>query len=251
MITDDSSSVDLTQPRTALDVVGTALALYGRSPVLFAVLALVVVAPYELVVLAVTHAPPLGQGSVSAGTGVVLQLLDFALIGPLVSALYVHGVVMLGRGERPTLVEVASRGLRVLPVVAAAQIVAGIGIGLGLLLLIVPGVILAIRWAVVAQAAAIERTDWLGALRRSGELARGSYLHVFGVILTVGIVGVLLTEVGESIVGTSAKAPQVVVGIAVATITRSFGALVTAVLFFDLVARANRRSTAPGDRPVP
>jgi len=84
----------------------------------------------------------------------VLLLLDFALVGPFVSALHARAVAELAEGRTPRLREVAISGARTLPVVAAAQIIAGIGIGLGAVLFIIPGILLAIRWAVVAQVAA-------------------------------------------------------------------------------------------------
>jgi hypothetical protein len=74
------------------------------------------------------------------------------LITPLVSALHIHGVVAIGEARRPHLGTVGRRGLQVLPVVAAADIMSSIGIALGYVALIVPGILLGLRWAVVAQA---------------------------------------------------------------------------------------------------
>ncbi len=238
MIEQRSPSVDLTRPRSVVEVVGSALALYGRYPLLFAALALAVIAPYELVVLAVTHAAPLGQQHTRASTAFVLFLLDFALVGPLVSALHVNAVALIGSGGRPQLVTVARQGLRVLPVVAAAQIIAGLGIGLGLIALVLPGIILALRWAVVAQAAATEHTDWVGALRRSRELTSGHYLHILGVLAIASVLDYALARGGEAIAGTGSGVGPVVLGIALVTIARSFTALALAMLYFDLLARA-------------
>ncbi len=230
--------IDLGRPRSVFELVRTALSLYGRYPLLFGLLGLVVIAPYELIVLAVTGTAPLAQQSISTGTAFTLILLELALIGPLVSALEVHAVAAIGSGERPALTRVAPRGARCLPIVAAAQIIAGIGIGLGLIAFVIPGVILALRWAVVAQTAAIERTDWLGALRRSGELARGNYLHILGLIVVSSLINYAVTGAGAAIAGSSAHAPQVALGIVVQTIGRSFTALSTALLYFDLLTRA-------------
>jgi hypothetical protein len=234
---EESRRIEVQEPRSVLQIAGAALALYGRYPVLLAVLALAVVTPYELLVLAVTGSAPLGHQSASPGTSVILSLLDVALVGPFVSALYVQAVATIDRGERPTLLSVAQRGLLVLPVVAAAQIVAAIGIGIGVFAFVIPGVILLIRWAVVAQVAAAERTDWLGALRRSGQLTAGNYVHVLGLVALTTVVTLLLSQAGEAVTGTSAHAPQVALGIVVQTVVRSFAALTTAILFFDLLAR--------------
>ena len=228
----------LDEPRSVVQVIGAALQLYSRFPLLFAVLALTVVAPYELVVLAITHMPPLGARHESPGTAVTLGLLDVALIGPLVSALYVSAVMTVKAGAKPRLATVVAPALVALPVVIAAQIVAALGIAAGLLVFILPGVLLAIRLAVVAQAAAVERTDWIGALRRSLLLTRGNAIHVFAVILIAAAVDLALAAAGSAVTGTTARASDVALGIAVVTLARSFAALITAVLYFDLVARA-------------
>lgn len=236
---------DLTAPRPVGALVIDTLRLYATFPALFFGLALVVVAPYQLIVLAATGTSPLGQPGARASTAVVVLLIDYALVVPLISALHAHAVAALARGERPALRDVASEGLRVLPVVAAAQIVADIGIGVGVVLFIIPGVILAIRWAVVAQTAAVDRTDWMGALRRGAALTRGSYIHVFGVLVVTSVVSYGLTTAGAAAAGRHAGAGQVALGIAVDTITRSFTALTTAVLYFELRGRAGQALPSP------
>lgn len=218
-------------------IVAAAGRLFVRRPLLFLVLALVVVGPYDLLVLAVTGASPLGQSHSNASTEFILSLLDLALVGPLVSALQVHAVLAIGEGGQPKLGQLLNRGVRVLPVVAAAEIIADICIGVGLILLIIPGIILAIRFTVVAQAAAVERTDWPGALRRSGQLVRGHYLRVFGVFVLVTLVSLLLIDLGVAAAGSAAIAVQMVVIIVIEVLTRSFQAIATAVLYFDLRAR--------------
>ena len=218
-------------------ILGAALSLYRRYPVLLLVLALVVTAPYELIVLAVLGTAPIGGRSDRASAALILLLVDVVLVAPLIAALYAQAVVSIARGEKPTFVTVASRVARVLPVVVAAQIVAGIGIGIGFLAFVIPGLYLLIRWAVVAQAATLEHTDWMGALRRSGELVRGNYWHVCGVVVVTLAVNVGLGEAAGSLSGNQTGAADVIVGIAVGTIARSFAALTTAVLYFDLLAR--------------
>jgi hypothetical protein len=231
-------SVDMTEPRSVLRIIGTSLVLYGRYPLLILSLALAVIAPYELIVLAVTKAAPFGEQSLSASTVVILILVENALIGPLISALVVTALVTVAEGGQPKLVDVVTRGVTVLPVVAAAQIVAGIGILIGLSLFVIPGVLVAIRLAVVAQAAAVERTDWIGALRRSTELTARQWLHVFGVIAIAAIVVLAVTDAGAALAGTGNHPAQVAIGIAVQTVARSFTAIVMALLYFDLLARS-------------
>jgi hypothetical protein len=243
-----SQTIDLERERSVGQILSVALSVYRRYPLLFATLAVGVIAPYELARLAVTGAGPLSSGgNGNAGTSFLFQVLDFSLVGPLVSALHVHAVVEIGDGKRPRLASVAMRGLRVLPVVAAAEIIANILIGVGFLALVVPGVILALRFSVVAQTAAIDHEGWQPALGRSRRLTAGHYWHIIGLLVVTAAVtvpigiGAAAASSGE---GTSVGA--VVVGILVHTITASFAALTLAILYFDLRAREARPVLSPG-----
>jgi hypothetical protein len=236
---ESSQAIDLHRPRSISEILGAALGLYRRYPGLFAILALGVIAPYDLVVLAATGSGPLATGvHGNAEVPLLLDLLNLTLVGPLISALHVHAVVLIGEGDRPRVGEVALRGLRVLPIVIAAEIMATLGIALGFLALIVPGILLSLRWSVVAQAAAIEREGWLPALRRSGRLASGHYWHIFGLVLLTGLLTLgVMRGAGAIPLGSSSGSGSVVLGIAVHTLTASFAALTLAMLYFDLRAR--------------
>jgi hypothetical protein len=223
-----------------------AFGLYRRYPLLFLVLAAGVVVPYQLIVLAATGTGPFSQTSLSTGASLLLTLIEWILIGPLISALHIHAVAEVREGRDPRLAAVARQGLLVLPVVVAASIVAGLGIGLGLLALVVPGVILMLRWFVVAQAAAIEGEGWLPALRRSAQLTNGHYGHIFVFVIYTGlitVVPVLLVGLGFGHDRTTAL--SFLVGLLVLVLTRSFSALATALLYYDLRSR-REAALAPG-----
>lgn len=200
-------------------------------------LALGVVAPYELIVLAITGTTPFGQQRGAVSTALILSLIDFVVVGPLIASFYIHAVRGMDEGRDPSPREVVARGLRVLPTVAAAQIIATICIGIGFLFFVIPGLILLLRWAVVAQTAALESDNWVEALKRSAQLTRRNYLHVLGLILITGVIEILLLDLGFSVAGSHAGVWEVVLGIVLETITRSFTALTLAVLYFDLSAR--------------
>jgi hypothetical protein len=251
---DERQPIEVERPRSLAEIIGEAFDVYQRYPLLFMTLALAVIAPYELAVLAASGVGPLAdQAHVRSGVRILLFLLDYALVAPLVSALHVHAVMEIGQGDKPRLQQVAARGLRVLPVVAAAVIVAGLGIAAGLLALIVPGIILALRWAVVAQVAAVENEDWLHALRRSGELTRGHYWRIFALLAITGLLsgGVTLAATGIPL-GSASGAASVALGIVVRTITASFTALTLALLYFDLRARSRGlQPQPPADQAPP
>ncbi|HEX7609945.1 MAG TPA: hypothetical protein VF380_04650 [Solirubrobacteraceae bacterium] len=240
---------EIERPRSLAQIIGEALDIYQRFPLLFLTLALGVIAPYELIVLAATGAGPLASTAhQNVGVTYLVLLIRTALVGPLISALHMHAVLLIGERATPRLGQVALRGLRVLPVVAAAAIIAALGIGLGFLALIVPGVILLLRWVVVAQVAAVENEGWQPALARSRELTRGHYRHIAALIVVTGLLAVGV-EGGVRVIplGATSGVASVALGIAARTVTASFSALTLALLYFDL--RARHSPAAPREQP--
>jgi hypothetical protein len=226
-----TTNLDLNRPRTIGEIFRTALQVFVRMPLLFLFLAGVVVVPYEVVVVLLAH----GKSGLGVGTEVVVLLVGLALVLPTVSALEVQALLSLGSGEHPRVADVFRRALPVLPVVAAAEIIAGLGIAAGLFFFVLPGVYLALRWAVVAQVAAVEHTDWPTAIRRSGELARGNYMRILGVVLIVAVLSLLVSNITGGHVGSA------IIGIALAILVQSFATLMTSLLYFDLRARQESR----------
>jgi hypothetical protein len=224
--------------RSVRGVLGGAAWLYAAYPWLFLILALAVMAPCDLGVLATTGYGPLSHAHRGFGTWLFLTLLRSLLIGPLISALHIHAVVAIGSGERPRLATVARRGLQALPVVGATEVVANVGTDIGFLLLIVPGVVLALMWSVAAQAAALEGRGWLGALGSSRDLTNRHYGHVLGVtVVTAVIAGGFALGARALPLGATTGAASVALGVAVDTATASFAALTLALLYFDLKVR--------------
>ena len=242
MGTSQATAVDLERPKSVGELIADAVRCYRLYPGLFAQITLAVVVPYALIVLLIDGRGLLSQGGGSASAALLVLVLDLLLVGPLISALHVNAVVEIGERRHPQVNTVLARGARVLPVVAAAQIVAAFGTGLGFILLIVPGVLLMARWAVVAQTAALEDVNWIGALRRSGELTAGCYLHVLGLLISVAVINIVIARIGTALAGSGGSVVAVVLGIVFEMVTLSFAALSSAMLYFDL--RARKRAPA-------
>jgi hypothetical protein len=232
------------RPRDVTALIGSAFRLYGRYPLLFFVLATGVIVPFDLIELAVTGGGAYSQAGTDISVTLVITLLGWVLIGPLISALHVHAVADVRDGREPRIGAVALRGLRVLPVVAAAAVMSGLGIALGLVALIVPGVILFFRWAVVAQVAAIEHEGWLEALRGSRRLTANNYMHIFLVFLLIAVTIGWTGNVAAVALRHDHSAAAFLIDLVIHLLTASFAALVTALLYYDLVAR---RDSGPAE----
>jgi len=75
-----------------------------------------------------------------------------------------------------------------LPSLLGAAIVTGILIVVGLILLVVPGIILAIMFSLIVPAIVIERVGALESLSRSRRLVGGRWLKTFGLLLLVYLI---------------------------------------------------------------
>lgn len=228
--------------RSIRQLIGDTVALYGHFPILFLALAAVAVVPYELIVLLVTGAGPFAQGRTGFLTSNLLTVADSFLILPLISSLHVRAVREIGEGARPRFVPTFRGSLHTLPVVAIATGISSVAILIGYFALFVPGALLTARWAVVAQTAALDGGGWKDPLRRSADLTRDYRWHSFGLIFVASLIA-LVPSIGlGAIFGhTNTTAAAFLVGTALQVLFRSFSALTTALLYFDLKARSRGR----------
>jgi len=82
-----------------------------------------------------------------------------------------------------------------LPSLLVAQFVAGILIAIGMLLLIVPGIIIAIMFLLALPAIIIERKGTLESLGRSKKLVSKRWLKTFALLLVLGIIVLIVNGV--------------------------------------------------------
>jgi len=236
---DGQAAIDLERPRSVWEILGATVDLYFRVPILFLVLAAVVVIPYELAVLLVTGAGPLAVGHTGFVTSQLVSIADFFLVNPLVSAFHVHAVREVGDGGRARFIPTVRQSMATLAAVVLATGISWVAITIGLFALAVPGMLLLARWAVVAQAAALEDGGWTDALRRSTRLTEDERWHAFGLIFFAGIIGAVpWLGLSAAFGHRTTTVASFVAGTALQCVVRSFTALATALLYFDLKGRA-------------
>jgi hypothetical protein len=228
---------EVERPRSAWQLIGATFALYRRFPWLFLVLAAVVVIPYNVLDLLGGPDGPL-HGAALAIVGFALFIGDFALVLPLISALHVHAIDDVRQGREPVLGSVARRGLRTLPVWSPAALISWLGIFAGFVALIVPGVLLLLRWSVVAQAATLDSARWRDALDRSRLLTSNQYGHVLALSLMLLVIDEVPSIPVDFAFGLGkTTVVSFLLRTAISVVTSSFSALAIGLLYFDLTAR--------------
>ena len=247
--------LDLSRPRAYGELFQTTLQVFGRHADVLLTLALVLVAPVTLLVDGVWGGalangadarPSLASQIVSAAVSVFLVL-------PLVTASNALVVRDLGGGTAPRDVGRALRaGARVFPRVLGAVVLYGIAVLAGCVLLLVPGVWLAIRCYFAVQAAALDGDAPPDAMRRSADIVRGQWWRTFGyllgTVLLLGVAGSFATTAFAA----SGNGALFVAGTAVIeSIVISLTAIFATLLYYDLRVRSGRAPTAGADTMAP
>jgi hypothetical protein len=236
-------------------ILDDAFALYRGSWRTLLLAAAVVVVPVELAVFGLGLGWLTGAyrstGSVAEGVASAAQPL---LVAPLVTAMTVHAVREAAAGRTPVAGQVVGAGLdafrRLLPAIALVLV----GEVIGFAALVIPGVILAIRWAVVPQVVVVEGSQWTGALRRSSELVAGRGARVFGLVIVAGILVFVLGRIITLPLDSAARSAHhqwpLLAGMALAQIIAlPLQAAITTVLYFSLRAEKDARGAPATPEP--
>lgn len=116
----------------------------------------------------------------------------------------------------------------------AVSILFGIGLGIGFILLIIPGLILMVMWAVVAPVTVLERPGVFEAFGRSRQLVRGNGWNVFGVIILVFLAVVVISVGGGVLSSSLGSVGRALVQWALNSALAPLTALSASVLYFAL-----------------
>ncbi len=237
--------VDLERPRDLGQILNACWLLYRRHFTAFAAIALAVVVPMDLVSLGLIDGY-LTSGfdlDKAVGGGPAYSIVQTLITVPLVSAGHVFAVMRIGRGEEPSPGESLSQAGGVLPVVLGTVLLSTLGVLAGIVVVVLPGIYLAVRWFVASQSVVAEGRRPVDGLRRSGELVRGSWWRVFGISIAFSLVagagGALVgVPIGVLAAATDSGAVLVLGHMAADAVILSFTALGGTLLFFDLRARS-------------
>ena len=115
-------------------------------------------------------------------------------------------------------------------------IVAGVGVVAGLILLIIPGLVLMMWWALLVPAVVLERKGPLAALGRSRDLVRGHGRLVFNFVIAIALIGGVANRVLEYL-ASALPASEVVAILAycvAASVVAPLTALASAILYYEL-----------------
>jgi hypothetical protein len=245
--------LELRRQRDVGRLFGDALSVYGRYLWLFILLSAAVVIPADLIVqgLGLEMLTSSYDESPSVAETLVPSIVEFLVVAPIVAAICIYALHQIAAGDRPSAGEVFVAGFEAFTPLFGAVLLAALGIALGFIVLIVPGIYLAIRWYFVPQTVVIGGARGAGALSRSGQIVQGYWWRTFGLVLLANIAivipGLILVLPFGAIAESTDRAVWQLVGSTLATsVTTPFVALFSTLLYYDLRARAESPFAAGG-----
>ena len=172
--------------------ISRSVAVWGRNLPFFFAVSLVAYLPMLL----------LSPGVPTSGTGWILYLTGFVLsimLSYVSTGLVTYSVLEQLRGRAPSPAASVSYGLSRAGPLLIAAIFTGILITGAMFLLVIPGIILAVRWSLIAPVVIAEKG--VDPRARSAELTAGHRWALFALLLLLGIGGGILGGVIRIFVG--------------------------------------------------
>jgi hypothetical protein len=238
--------LELSRKRDVPELFADALRVYGRNLPAFLGIAMAIVVPVDLIVAGIglkqltagyDQSPPVGETVATA-------LVSFLVTVPLITATCIYALRRLAAGEPPRAGRSLTDGLEAFTPIFLAVLLAAAGIAVGLIL-IVPGIYLAVRWFFVPQAVVVDGRRGPPALTASGKVVDGFWWRAFGIVLLANLAAtlpsLLLLTPFMALAKSADREIWNLIGQALAeTLTTPFVALVSTLLWYDL--RARRRA---------
>jgi hypothetical protein len=166
------------------EILGETFSIYFSNFLPFVLLTAIALAPTYLLLFYIQAVPASPLAIFSA---VLIVLL--ALLAPnIATGAITYGVFQQLRGKDASIGECLGRGLSLLLPVVGLAFVKSLGIALGAIVCLVPGILLAVRWAVSIPAAVTEGTGVSASMERSTFLTDGLGWDVFGVLFVLGFI---------------------------------------------------------------
>jgi hypothetical protein len=169
-------------------ILGHAIGLYRARFLLYLALIAIPVVPVSVAIVVVASAAR-NPGSVTDKITSLDIAADFLLSMPLAQGFVAYVAAAQTTGRRVTLVEALRAVLPWFGILVGTVLLSSLVILFGLILLIVPGLVLALWFQFVGQVVVLEHLTLGDALRRCRALVRGTWWRTLRDVLVIGAAG--------------------------------------------------------------
>jgi hypothetical protein len=241
--------LDLRRPRDLGAVVSDGFAIYRQNFWVLLALAAAVVVPVELIVSGLGLGWLTSGYDSSPGVGeVIVPLLSQNFVtSPLITAMALFVLLDAADGERARFGATLQRSLDLFAPVFLVVVILAIGVVTGLMLLIIPGIYLAVRWLFAPAAVIIDGKRGIDAFQRSSDLVRNYWWRCLGVLLVVYILtNIPANLIQQGAVSAAKSADSAAIELAgqivASTLALPLLALMIGLLYFDQTLRQQHKS---------
>jgi hypothetical protein len=168
--------------------------------------------------------------------GMLPVFLALLILQPIIMAAITHAIGENYLSRSVTFGGALRFALSILLPLLGTWILASIIVVVGFFLLIVPGVILALMFAVLTPVMVTEKVFGLTAMERSWALMKGNMLRALGLFLVTGILSSVLTAGVDLVAGFVPFVGSIVAAV-VQGAANAFGIAALVVLYFDIRCR--------------
>jgi hypothetical protein len=215
-------------------LLGETFKLFFKHAPLFITVTALVAVPYVVALDLVMGDTGDDPTDIDWAAAVVPLVLGSTVVPALITSLHAVALLRMSEGERPSVGEAFSLAFARLGAVIGAILLYILVVALGLILLIIPGIWLAVRLYFSAQAAVIDGLGPRDALRRSAELVKDRWWITVGRFILAGIVfGLATIPLSVPLGLIDYGAVYIVLHCVVQTVNLSLTALFGTLVFFD------------------
>lgn len=175
-------------------------------------------------------------GVIAGGAGAIVLSVALFILS---QAVVLYGAIERMRGHSFAIGASLRIGLARFFPIFGMFILLGLGLMVGFLLLIVPGIMLAMAWYVALPACVVEKQGPAASLSRSAELTKGNRWRIFGIAAILYVVNMVVQGVVQfSLLALGGQAVSAIGVFLWSVLASAFGSIVIAVVYHDLrVAR--------------
>ena len=192
-------------------------ALFANLAVFLPLAALLTIPTLLLTLYTSTNLANMGitpAGEIAPGGGMtlfrmaMLRMALYVIFGFILQAALVQGTITYLNDERPGLVQSLTSALKsVVPLVIIA-LLSMLGVFAGMMILVVPGIILALMWAVVVPVRVVEKTGITETFGRSRALTKGYRGKIFLLLLMYVVLAFAVGFATRPLMGISVLMPK-------------------------------------------
>jgi uncharacterized membrane protein len=223
-----------------------AFGVMGHNPLVIFGIAFLFGALPQMIVsgLLATAMPPAADADYMRGVfvvGIIGGIVGLAL-SALVQGAIAKATLAEDEGRKASFGECVTIGLRYALPLILVGLLTGLGVMLGMLLLVVPGIILMLMWAVAAPVVVAEKAGVIEAMSRSRTLTKGARWKIFGLFLVLLVIAIAISGLNQFALssGLGSRTPAgflasfSIVNIVISMITTAVWATFQTSLYVDL-----------------